>query len=1381
MGGGGGSGESNGNSVTHGGLGGGVIILRANTATGSGNVNASGSDALDGTATGSEDGAGGAGAGGSILMYFDTPPTLPGLTVNANGGQGGDGDPEHGGGGGGGGGFVTVKADVGAVITLGGAKGANEGVGGIASEPGGTSTSNTGVNAFITLNTDYGDAPNTYGTISGGLGAYHSFQDNNFDGVIGTSEQLLLGAIIDGEGGGNPSTAANSDDTSGENDEDGITNLTGIDPAATGYTIDSTNIFITNQIGVTATLHAWLDFDKNGTFDADEYTSIAVADGLTNQNPAAGLSWTSAPGLSSVTPGSTTYLRFRLTTDTGITDSVPTGAADNGEVEDYAITVIDVSPDVVDITRSNPVGALTNANELQFGVSFSESVQNVGTADFSVSGAGAAGASITAVTGSGSTYVVTVDVDDAGSGEVNLDIVSVTGIQDLTSNNLSSVTQTDEDQSYTLENSPPSVAIQNVPLVVNNTDSYSLTAQFSEFVSDFFAGDVSVTNAAISNFIAVDADTYTFDVTPDGSGDITIDIAANVALDDAANPNTAASQATTVFNNDGDGDGIDDATEGGGDTDGDGIPNYLDPDSDGDGIPDLDEGDVDSDTDGIPDYLDTDSDNDGIPDRVEGDSDSDGDGVPEYQDIDSDNDGIPDSLEQTAVLSGVDTDSDGIDDRYDVDQTGGTDNNNDGIDDAVLTDTDSDGIPNVYDVDSDNDGIPDRLESGFSGVDFDNDGIDDYLDIDLTGGVDADGDGIDDEKNTVDTDHDGLFDYLDIDSDNDGASDTSESQVTLTFDGVAYVIDDVDGDGIADAFDVDSTGSFDTNMDGIDDDVISRDWDSDGVSDYLDLDSDNDGLLDVTEVGLLDGNGDGIADTGQAILDDLPDLDNDGSPDLRDLDSNDDGIFDIDGSATGALDEDNDGTIDNMTDGDSDGIPDVVDSEPAQRGTARDGDADNVPSQTDRDDDDDGIADSVETDSDSDNDGTPNRLDRDSDGDGLPDRFEANRPNTLGIDSDFDGIDEAFDVDASGGIDADNDGIDDVHQETDIDNDGIPDYLDTDTDGDGIPDNIEQMLVSPSGNDSDFDGIDDAYDADATGGADLNNDGFDDAMIDLSDMDGDGLLNFRDADSDGDGYSDADEFGDFNDDGTSDNLQVDTGLRTSLDGNGGSINVISLFGLLALALIRLGSTRFGSGTKLSLMRCLGVVLSFVLVSVNTQAQDSVCQPDAVLNVAFDGCFYGGFGVGQGTLKPDSNNSGWEVVDDSDSGYKMTVGYRFLPQWYAELSYADLGGAGIENLNPAIVGAESISYKVPSLNLGYYFYAPEEQQWSLFVKGGVANIRNAASAARVRFEEVENTQLSFGLGAEYQLTSRFFIRAEIDSYDADARQFVLSFNSYFGAP
>jgi hypothetical protein len=71
-----------------------------------------------------------------------------------------------------------------------------------------------------------------------------------------------------------------------------------------------------------------------------------------------------------------------------------------------------------------------------------------------------------------------------------------------------------------------------------------------------------------------------------------------------------------------------------GDSDGDGIPDYLDPDDDNDGVPTLDERtddgqDQDTDGDGIPDHLDPDDDGDGIPTDRELEDD-DGDGVPDY-------------------------------------------------------------------------------------------------------------------------------------------------------------------------------------------------------------------------------------------------------------------------------------------------------------------------------------------------------------------------------------------------------------------------------------------------------------------------------------------------------------------------------------------------------------------------------------------------------------------------------------------------------------------------------------------------------------------------------------------------------------------------------
>lgn len=113
--------------------------------------------------------------------------------------------------------------------------------------------------------------------------------------------------------------------------------------------------------------------------------------------------------------------------------------------------------------------------------------------------------------------------------------------------------------------------------------------------------------------------------------------------------------------------GCHDPLVGGGDLDGDGVPNDEDPDVDDDGIPNGDDRDIDGD--GIPNDQDPDMDADGIPN--EQDSDMDGDGKPNGEDDDIDGDGIPNDQ---------DSDMDG-----------------DGVDNATDNDVDGDGIINEED------------------------------------------------------------------------------------------------------------------------------------------------------------------------------------------------------------------------------------------------------------------------------------------------------------------------------------------------------------------------------------------------------------------------------------------------------------------------------------------------------------------------------------------------------------------------------------------------------------------------------------------------------------------------------------------------------------
>lgn len=810
-----------------------------------------------------------------------------------------------------------------------------------------------------------------------------------------------------------------------------------------------------------------------------------------------------------------------------------------------------------------------------------------------------------------------------------------------------------------------------------------------------------------------------------GVDDVWQTISVTVSYTDLGGANETLTSATTapIADLDSDGDGIYDLEEGTGDSDGDGIPDYLDTDSDNDGIPDAEEGTSDTDGDGTPDYLDDslDEDGDGIPDIIEtdGNTDTDGDGIPDFNDADSDNDGLTDGEESGAL--GVDSDGDGIDDYYDVDQTGGVDSNGDGIDDAVRPlDSDQDGTPDYIDRDSDNDLIPDALES---------DAALRMLSLGKLLNFNR--------RVALDTDGDGILNHVDSDSDNDGIPDVIEAQVAAV---------DSDGDQIVDQFDVDQTGGADANADGVDDAAVLINSDNDQVPDLLDLDSDNDGLFDISEAGLIDSDFDALIDNPTDAIVVAPDSDNDGLPDYLDLDSNDDGQWDIALSGASSLDLNNDGQIDDASsDPDSDGIVDPYDDEPNQFGTAPDRDGDGVPGRIDADDDNDGISDIVEGILDSDGDGLIDALDSDSDNDGLNDAFEASRPVFLGVDSDRDGIDDSVDVDFAGGADANNDGISDIFLVPDSDADGRPDYLDSDSDNDGISDTEEQLLVTLSGTDIDLDGLDDAVDASQNSGLDVNADGQLDSSFSLDDLDGDGLLAFRDADTDGDGISDSLENADYNGDGINDRLQAEQDVDVPDSG--------SLSWLLALA--ALGLLRRGNRLPL-----LGL---FALSSISVaHAETPSC--------ALAPCWYGGFTAGQTKFSLSDQASSWRVIDDSGQRAEVLIGASLSEHFYLEASYTRLGKVLLQNQNPNFNSIGQIDFSAMDFSFGVLLH-PNAHSWNLGVDAGMSKWDGASSS--VPLADFDDSVTFYRTHISWRLDKDSRIKLSYHDYSNDAEGWGLT--------
>ena len=807
-----------------------------------------------------------------------------------------------------------------------------------------------------------------------------------------------------------------------------------------------------------------------------------------------------------------------------------------------------------------------------------------------------------------------------------------------------------------------------------------------------------------------------------------------------------SSETAVITDLDSDGDGIGDLEEGTGDSDGDGIPDYLDEDSDNDGIPDSEEGNDDSDGDGIADYLDTslDEDGDGVPDALESNNglDTDGDGINDAFDDDSDNDGISDFDESGA--SGIDTDGDGIDDVFDVDETGGIDANGDGIDDNVgLTDSDGDGIPDYIDRDSDNDSVPDTLENAVGLALF-------RTSAQATNSAKA-------LLAISDRDGDGINDYLDTDSDEDGINDIAEAATNVI---------DSDSDQIIDEFDVDFTGGLDVNLDGVDDAAVLQNSDNDTVPDLFDLDADNDGHVDIDEAGLTDSDSNALIDEGAARTNQPRDSDLDGLADNRDLDSDGDGEFDIVTSTGLPLDLDDNGQIDDASlDADNDGIVDAVDNDPLQFGTGIDRDADGLSNRVDLDDDGDGISDLVEGNLDTDNDGLVDSQDFDSDGDGLSDMFETNRPAALGQDMDQDGIDDQFDVDFTGGVDADLDGVDDIFLIVDTDLDEIPDYLDLDSDNDTVSDAEEQLLVALSGLDNDNDGLDDAVDVDSTMGADSNNDGLDDAAISTQDIDGDGVLAFRDNDTDGDGIADIDENGDFNNDGVNDRLQVE--VEVTATSGGGSIGFL-LAMMMLLLIISQRAPRYSAVTS-NPQKSWAAKLVLILTSLLAFSSQASTPCGDENNM----CWYTKISTGQTQFEPVVSSTGWQVQDDTDIAGKLVLGAEINESWFAEIGYTFLGSAKLSHANPTFVDPGSIRYKALEGAIGYQ-YNPKSSAFGLQIKAGFAALDTSSNFISDDNEEL----LLLGAAVKWEIDDNQDILIGYDSYGDDIDLIFVSIKTRF---
>ncbi|WP_252946859.1 Ig-like domain-containing protein [Roseivirga pacifica] len=220
------------------------------------------------------------------------------------------------------------------------------------------------------------------------------------------------------------------------------------------------------------------------------------------------------------------------TTDGTITIDVAANVAEDAATNgNAAATQFTVEADLTDpgLTITSSVADPTNGT-FSATFTFSEDVTGFVIGDISLGNATATNFAQT------SASVYTADITPTTDGTVTVDVAANVA-EDAATNGNSVATQFSVEADFT----PPTLTISSSVAVPTNA-TFTTMFTFSEAVTGFTIGDITLGNASASNFIQTSASVYTADITPTTDGTVTIDVAANVAEDAATNGNTAATQ-----------------------------------------------------------------------------------------------------------------------------------------------------------------------------------------------------------------------------------------------------------------------------------------------------------------------------------------------------------------------------------------------------------------------------------------------------------------------------------------------------------------------------------------------------------------------------------------------------------------------------------------------------------------------------------------------------------------------------------------------------------------------------------------------------------------------------------------------------------------------
>lgn len=207
----------------------------------------------------------------------------------------------------------------------------------------------------------------------------------------------------------------------------------------------------------------------------------------------------------------------------------------------------------------------------------------------------------------------------------------------------------------------------------------------------------------------------------------------------------------------------------------------------------------------------------------------------------------------------------------------------------------------------------------------------------------------------------------------------------------------------------------------------------------------------------------------------------------------------------------------------------------------------------------------------------------------------------------------------------------------------------------------------------------------------------------------------------------------------------------------------------------------------------GVIMSKTVVAIASTIATLACATPA-----FAGDFYvygsagqSDIGLGKSNLDGFLNNgltnkgvtnlAPSSSVSNTDTGYKLGVGYQFNPYVAVEGAYVDLGKATYSyNATGTLGGANGTAnatgdVKVSGVNFSVVGILPVNSDFNLFGKVGMlvgeakANINGSASAGATSVTynaggTKSQSALSYGIGVSYNVTKQISLRAEYEEFD-----------------